>query len=81
MAIDQVDAFTLSQGVVSYHFFENPAERCRLCIASDAGNLFIYHCEPPDPDELELKIEDCKLNICGCRFAPFFLKWKEFLKY
>jgi hypothetical protein len=29
----------------------------------------------------ELKIEDCKLNICGCRFAPFFLKWKEFLKY
>jgi len=26
-----------------------------------------------DPDESELKIEDCKLNICGCRFAPVFL--------
>jgi len=24
----------------------------------------------PNPDEPELKIEDCKLNICGCRFAP-----------
>ena len=21
----------------------------------------------PNPDELELKIEGCKLNICGCR--------------
>jgi hypothetical protein len=27
----------------------------------------------PDPDEPELKIEDCKLNICGCRLAPSFL--------
>jgi len=34
----------------------------------------------PNPDEPELKIEDCRLNICGGRFAPFFLKWKEFLK-
>ncbi len=33
----------------------------------------------PNPDEPELKIEDCRLNICGCRFAPSFLKWKEFL--
>jgi len=24
----------------------------------------------PNPDEPELKIEDCKLNICGYRFAP-----------
>jgi len=24
----------------------------------------------PNPDKPELKIEDCKLNICGCRFAP-----------
>ena len=48
--------------------------------------------ETPNPDEPvgakrksrfigELKIEDCKLNICGCRCAPSFLKWKEFLKY
>jgi len=22
----------------------------------------------------ELKIEDCRLNICGCRFAPSFFK-------
>jgi hypothetical protein len=29
--------------------------------------------------ESELKIEDCKLKICGCRFALSFLKWKEFL--
>ena len=29
----------------------------------------------------ELKIEDCKLNICGCRFAPPFLKSKEYIKY
>jgi hypothetical protein len=35
----------------------------------------------PNPDKPELKIEDCKLNIGGCRFAPSFLKWKEFLKY
>jgi hypothetical protein len=35
----------------------------------------------PNPDEPGLKIEDCKLNICGCRFAASFLKWKEFLKY
>ena len=39
----------------------------------------------PNPDEPvvvkrkprfigELKIEDCKLNICGCRFAPTFLR-------
>jgi len=35
----------------------------------------------PNPDKPELKIEDCKLNICGCRFAPSFFKWKEFLKY
>jgi small multidrug resistance pump len=26
-----------------------------------------------------LKIEDCKLNIYGCRFAPFFFKWKEYI--
>ncbi len=25
------------------------------------------------PDELKLKIEDCRLNNCGCRFAPSFL--------
>jgi hypothetical protein len=24
------------------------------------------------PDKPELKIEDCKLNICGCRYAPQF---------
>jgi len=35
----------------------------------------------PNPDEPELKIEDCRLNICGCRFAPSFLKLKEYLKY
>jgi hypothetical protein len=29
----------------------------------------------------KLKIEDCKLNICGCRFAPSLLKWKEFLNF
>jgi hypothetical protein len=47
-----------------------------------------------DPDEPELKIEYCRLNICGCRsrsasacaacaplVAPSFLKWKQFLKY
>ncbi|CAB1059397.1 hypothetical protein D1BOALGB6SA_4159 [Olavius sp. associated proteobacterium Delta 1] len=28
-----------------------------------------------------MKIEDCKLNICGCRFAPFILKSKEYLQY
>jgi hypothetical protein len=26
--------------------------------------------------EGKLKIANCKLNICGCRFAPFFLQWK-----
>jgi hypothetical protein len=25
------------------------------------------------PDKPELKIEDCRLNICGCRFAPSLL--------
>ena len=24
----------------------------------------------PNPDKPELKIEDCKLKIYGCRFAP-----------
>jgi hypothetical protein len=28
----------------------------------------------PKPDAPELKIEDCKLNIGGCRFALSFLK-------
>jgi hypothetical protein len=28
----------------------------------------------PNPDEAELKIEDCKLNIRGCRFAPDFFR-------
>jgi len=28
----------------------------------------------PNPDEAELKIEDCKLNIRGCRFAPNFFQ-------
>ena len=35
----------------------------------------------PNPDKPELKIEDCKLNICGYRFALLFLKSKEYLKY
>jgi hypothetical protein len=26
----------------------------------------------PNPDKPELKIEDCKLNIYGCRCAPSF---------
>ena len=42
--------------------------------------LFFY-IRSPNPDKPELKIEDCKLNIGGCRFAPSFFKWKEFLKY
>ena len=29
--------------------------------------------EDPHPEELELTIEDCKLNIYGCRFALPFL--------
>jgi hypothetical protein len=29
--------------------------------------------------ESELKIEDCKLKICGCRFAPSFSQWKKIL--
>jgi hypothetical protein len=33
----------------------------------------------PGPGFPELKIEDCKLKIGGGRFAPSFLKWKEFL--
>jgi len=31
----------------------------------------------PDPDEPGLKIEDCKLNIYRCRFAPAFLNGKN----
>jgi len=52
----------------------------------------LHYTSSPNPDEPveakqksrfigELKIEDCKLNIYGCRFAPSFLKWKKFLKY
>jgi len=33
----------------------------------------------PNPDEQELKIEDCKLTICGYRFAPLFKNLKNFL--
>jgi hypothetical protein len=32
-----------------------------------------------NPDKPELEIEDWKLKICGCRFAPFFLKLKDYL--
>ncbi|CAB1064243.1 hypothetical protein D1BOALGB6SA_9035 [Olavius sp. associated proteobacterium Delta 1] len=28
-----------------------------------------------------MKIEDCKLNICGCRFSLSFFNLKEYLKY
>jgi len=30
-----------------------------------------------NPDKPELKIEDCRLNICGGRFAPSFFKMER----
>ena len=35
----------------------------------------------PTLDKPELKIEDCKLTIFGCHFAPSLLKSKEYHKY
>jgi len=35
----------------------------------------------PNPDKPELKIEDCKLNIYGCRFAPSLLKSTGYLSF
>jgi hypothetical protein len=35
----------------------------------------------PTRDKPELKIEDCKLTIFGCHFAPSLLKSKEYHKY
>jgi len=34
-----------------------------------------------NPDKPELKIEDCKLNICGYRFALSFLFKMERIPY
>ena len=35
----------ISKKVTGIGCFENPAECCRLCKATDAGKLFIYHCK------------------------------------
>jgi hypothetical protein len=76
--------------LLTYAFFEKMQD-CLLFVPPDFDWSLIQFCAEEyfvgyggrysNPDKPELKIEDCKLNIYGCRFAPLFFKSNEYLNY